>query len=482
MGKDPFYSDQLKEPTLAGDGWKLELNNQIAVFVKMLRACLRSVNEVWQVVCGRWTTARYKEYFHTNRARRDVIYSSLITALSSERLGAIVESGCCKGSNKALTFSLKAITGMSKNRDPNAPISLDAAERNELLADPELVELREAKAKLVKRVQDETTKLLCLETDDEKTAQQDVILRNSSRAEIRDVQRQHASIVSRETYALVAAKRKFRHGLVAPITRHPTHSNQSNAFPLPRAATSQFHLDLLQPLAAKKISLRTPRPQQLTKLESLIIYNFTLEDAGAVNFTASVNAFLGLPERPFKNCYPGEGPTHDGKCPVCHIETTPANMNKGGGSIASHIHACTMRQLREEVQQQAEEDYKPRTCAWNGCPDKTIWPSRAKFSPHLTAHFENPIFAFRQRGLAGCMWPMDDGKVCGEKGCEDLVTHFAEVQGINACRKIGVKYCAICAESYVIPLAHRFLDARSPVAYSFVDFEGDGALYIVYEG
>ena len=35
-----------KEPTLAGEGWKLELNNQIAQFIKLLRECLRSVHHV----------------------------------------------------------------------------------------------------------------------------------------------------------------------------------------------------------------------------------------------------------------------------------------------------------------------------------------------------------------------------------------------------------------------------------------------------
>ncbi|KDQ55910.1 hypothetical protein JAAARDRAFT_208172 [Jaapia argillacea MUCL 33604] len=35
-----------KEPTLAGDGWKLELNNQISLFVRMLRDCLKNVNHV----------------------------------------------------------------------------------------------------------------------------------------------------------------------------------------------------------------------------------------------------------------------------------------------------------------------------------------------------------------------------------------------------------------------------------------------------
>jgi hypothetical protein len=35
-----------KEPSLGGDGWKLELNKHIALFVKMLRECLRNVHHV----------------------------------------------------------------------------------------------------------------------------------------------------------------------------------------------------------------------------------------------------------------------------------------------------------------------------------------------------------------------------------------------------------------------------------------------------
>lgn len=35
-----------KEPTLANDGWKLELNNQIALFVRLLRECLRNISHV----------------------------------------------------------------------------------------------------------------------------------------------------------------------------------------------------------------------------------------------------------------------------------------------------------------------------------------------------------------------------------------------------------------------------------------------------
>lgn len=35
-----------KEPTLADDGWKVEVNNQIAQFVKMLRDCLKTLSHV----------------------------------------------------------------------------------------------------------------------------------------------------------------------------------------------------------------------------------------------------------------------------------------------------------------------------------------------------------------------------------------------------------------------------------------------------
>jgi len=35
-----------KEPTLADDAWKVEVNNQIAQFVKMLRDCLKTLSHV----------------------------------------------------------------------------------------------------------------------------------------------------------------------------------------------------------------------------------------------------------------------------------------------------------------------------------------------------------------------------------------------------------------------------------------------------
>lgn len=45
-----------KEPSLAGEGWKLELNNQIAQFIKLLRESLRSVNHVSPELLSRLDT------------------------------------------------------------------------------------------------------------------------------------------------------------------------------------------------------------------------------------------------------------------------------------------------------------------------------------------------------------------------------------------------------------------------------------------
>ncbi|KAJ7938355.1 hypothetical protein B0H13DRAFT_1698484 [Mycena leptocephala] len=121
MGKDPAYSDQLvrrtmakfygqflvdsfkrqmkenrkieelilmfathattvlkKEPTLAGDGWKLELNNHIAIFVKMLRECLRSVNHVSPELLSRLDT--YTAKLAPSQSSSDSGYDSASTS------------------------------------------------------------------------------------------------------------------------------------------------------------------------------------------------------------------------------------------------------------------------------------------------------------------------------------------------------------------------------------------------------------------
>ncbi|KAF7321062.1 hypothetical protein HMN09_00193600 [Mycena chlorophos] len=81
-----------KEPSLSGDGWKLELNNQIAIFVKMLRECLRSVNHVSPELLSRLdtytaklapaqgTTATYSDSGYDSASTRNSISIPTVSA------------------------------------------------------------------------------------------------------------------------------------------------------------------------------------------------------------------------------------------------------------------------------------------------------------------------------------------------------------------------------------------------------------------
>lgn len=93
-----------------------------------------------------------------------------------------------------------------------------------------------------------------------------------------------------------------------------------------------------------------------------------------------------------------------------------ANMNKGGGTVATHIHTCTLRKMRHDAEEELQADFKPQACGWSMCPDETIWKSRVKFCHHVMRHLDNLRFAFslpRKSAYPGCQWKTD-GKVCGE--------------------------------------------------------------------
>ncbi|KAJ7321977.1 hypothetical protein DFH08DRAFT_1030706 [Mycena albidolilacea] len=359
-------------------------------------------------------------------------YQSRLAAID---LGAILSER--HEANEENTNMMKAVCGMSKGRDPNAPISLDAAEVNELLDDPELVEFRRAKGKLRAQVNAEITKRASIDKDDDVAvaAQNEVI--NALRMNIRTIDREHRAIknylktvgalVTRETYALVALKRKkyfdeasFRVlNNIQPEQRVPlaTKRNIVTAAlpPVTTVRPGQENTAPGAPAPARRARVSRPTAPDPLAEALEILYNFTPDDVGSAHFVASVNALLGLPERPFKHCYPGESPTHDDKCPVCGIDCTPRETNKGGGTVATHIHKCIMRQLQATVQQQVEAQYEPTTCLWTTCRDETVFATRTEFCAHIIRHMENLRFA-SARGLPGaqCMWKTDD-EPCGER-------------------------------------------------------------------
>jgi hypothetical protein len=67
-----------KEPTLAGDGWKFELNNHIAIFVKLLRECLRNISHVSPELLSRLDT--YAAKLAPQQANSDSGYDSASTS------------------------------------------------------------------------------------------------------------------------------------------------------------------------------------------------------------------------------------------------------------------------------------------------------------------------------------------------------------------------------------------------------------------
>lgn len=73
-----------KEPSLAGDGWKLELNKHIAQFVKLLSQCLRNVHHVSTELSSRLDAytaklapaAAYSDSGYDSSSTRDSVSSS----------------------------------------------------------------------------------------------------------------------------------------------------------------------------------------------------------------------------------------------------------------------------------------------------------------------------------------------------------------------------------------------------------------------
>jgi len=75
-----------KEPSLAGDGWKFELNNHIAIFVKMLRECLRNLNHVSPELLSRLDI--YTAKLAPSQAHSDSGYDSASTSRDRDTMSA----------------------------------------------------------------------------------------------------------------------------------------------------------------------------------------------------------------------------------------------------------------------------------------------------------------------------------------------------------------------------------------------------------
>jgi hypothetical protein len=80
-----------KEPSLAGDGWKLELNNQISQFVKMLRECLKGLSHVSPELLARLDM--YTAKLAPSQKSNDSGYDSASTSRDRDTPGSPAISG-----------------------------------------------------------------------------------------------------------------------------------------------------------------------------------------------------------------------------------------------------------------------------------------------------------------------------------------------------------------------------------------------------
>ncbi|KAF8192734.1 hypothetical protein K438DRAFT_855713 [Mycena galopus ATCC 62051] len=395
----------------------------------------------------------------------DEFYKSYQSRLLQVDLGAIMADRLDANPDNA--YAMKEVAGMSKGRDPAAPISLNSQERNELLADEELVDMRVEKAKLRERIQ-EIRWLPALTDAEQEVGKQQIALLVT---QIRNLDRKHGAIVSRETRALIREKRRKYHegtsrrqlaGTASP-QRLPLMSTKNVPRELPPVQPSAAPGKENRPPRGSASSLRPPSDPMKDALD--IICNFTVDTPGSVpadeasvvaapaetvHFVNSVNALLGLPERPPKPCYPAQSLTPDGDCPFCDVEMTVQGTNAGGGNVATHVHACYSKEIRRMAQKSHDDAYNPTTCSWAKCKKGShVWQTRAEFCAHIDIHLDK--LRYPLKGVVPtCKWKtVDDDEPCGATDCEDVEAHFATEHLLNICEDIKLDYCAICAEFFV---------------------------------
>lgn len=80
-----------KEPSLAGEGWKVELNNQISQFVRMLRDCLKGLSHVSPELLARLDM--YNAKLAPSQTSSDSGYDSASTSKDRDTVGTPTISG-----------------------------------------------------------------------------------------------------------------------------------------------------------------------------------------------------------------------------------------------------------------------------------------------------------------------------------------------------------------------------------------------------
>ncbi|KAI0038146.1 hypothetical protein FA95DRAFT_1286163 [Auriscalpium vulgare] len=326
------------------------------------------------------------------------------------------------------------LENISRGADPKAPTSLTLAQRQDLLMTPELCAMREERDKLI----DEAQAIIDKSRDDDPNVMLQVApLYEKAKSILADYSAivlcgtKQAILAARQEYFAQASARRLD-GVTAPST-----SAMATARPAAPVLPTDPHAQLLSSLYDEST---VPIPEHVM---------------------AALAALQALPLRPHVACYPNEAPDADGNCPVCLVPCIATKLNRSSGGIAAHIHACVQRREQEQALTVLASQYKPRTCAWVSCPQRsTVWDTRECFNEHVQKHVQ----ALRAKPRPGgthlsCKWALPGGAQCGENDCDHWLTHFAEVHALNVRDKVVVNYCFMCG-------------------LRFTDYIGDGAAWL----
>ncbi|KAK7019955.1 hypothetical protein R3P38DRAFT_1233044 [Favolaschia claudopus] len=365
-----------------------------------------------------------------------------------------------------------AQTANSIERHEGAPTRLNVDQLAELEAEPELVAMRAQIAKYKKEVLDAITSIKSVDDSlpdsDELIASLHGVLRHK-RAQHDQLRAKYQLIFNQEVRLRVKeARQQFFEGVPERQIR-----GEAAPAPLPMAIARpplkdktresvQSHQPRIITSGGKENTIT--KTSFLANVEAIdpnarlceILYRFPQDDLVAET-EAAVNAYLGIPERPFAPCYPGESPTEDEKCPGCGVDCSRnAFRNSGSTTIGSHIHACLFAAQQKSVQERVEDAYVASACKWSGCKhENDIFAERPEFVEHVQSHILTLRLAPTSKvPVRACQWALNGG-VCLEEHCDDWEKHFASVHGFNIRHKVELFYCGICHEWHVDELGDR---------------------------